>query len=152
MIQAAKSNAPPHPSSSYQPLTSPADIRQLLSQSKKGSTSANMHEIIYRVQKYDTHSDLSLVDRGANVGIAGNDVCVIERLNRNVDVQGIENHQLNNVPIVTAGGVTKTHRGEVIVILNQYAYTGQGTSIHSSAQIESYNNLVDDRAIKAGGN
>ena len=95
---------------------------------------------------------MSLVDRGANGGIAGSDVRIIERLNRHVDVQGIDNHQLNNVPIVTAGGVTKTHRGDVIVILNQYAYTGQGTSIHSSAQIESYKNLVDDRAIKAGGN
>ena len=107
LIQAAKSNAPPHSSSSSQALTSQADIRNLLSQSKKGSTTANMHEIIYRVQKYDTHSDLSLVDRGANGGIAGNDVRVIEHLNRPVDVQVIENHQSNNLHIVTAGGVKK---------------------------------------------
>ena len=55
---------------------------------------------------------------------------------RSVDIQGIDNHQLNNVPIVTAAVVTKSQRGDVIVILNQYAYMGKGTSIHSSPQIE----------------
>ena len=58
---------------------------------------------------------------------------------------------MNDIPIVTAGGVTKTQKGNVIVILHQYAYVGKGTSIHSSAQIEAYKNHVDDRAIKVGG-
>ena len=100
---------------------------------------------------HDSKSDVSLVDRGANGGIAGSDVRIIEKLHRNVDVQGIDNHKMENIPIVTAGGVTKTQRGEVILILNQYAYIGKGTLIHSSPQIEAYNNKVDDRAIKVGG-
>ena len=58
---------------------------------------------------------------------------------------------MNNIPIVTAGGVTKTQRGEIILILNQYVYVGKGTSIHSSPQIEACSNKVDDKAIKVGG-
>ena len=57
---------------------------------------------------------------------------------------------MRNIPIVISGGVTKTQL-VVVLILNQYAYVGKGTSIHLSAQIEAYKNKVDDRAIKAGG-
>ena len=57
---------------------------------------------------------------------------VIEKLHRHVEVQGIDNHRMNDISIVTSGGFTKTQRGEVILILNQYAYVGKGTSIHSS--------------------
>ena len=57
---------------------------------------------------------------------------------------------MTNISIVTAGGVTKTQRSEIILILNQYAYVGKDTSIHSSPQIEAYSNKVDDRAIKVG--
>ena len=110
-----------------------------------------MHNIIYKVKSYDTSHSSSLVDRGANGGIAGHDVRIIERLHRCVDIQGIDNHQLNDIPIVTASGVTKSQRGDIIVVLHQYAYIGKGTSIHSSAQIEFYKNFVDDRAIKIGG-
>ena len=103
------------------------------------------------MKAHDSSSDVSLVDRGANGGIAGNDVRVVEKLHRHVDVQGIDNHKMNDIPIVTAAGVTKTQRREVILILNQYAYVGKGTSIHSSPQIEAYSNKVDDRTIKVGG-
>ena len=109
------------------------------------------NEIIYKVSAHDASSDISLVDRGANGGISGSDVRIIEKLHRHVDVQGIDNHRMNDIPIVTAGGVTKTQRGDIILILNQYAYVGKGTSIHSSPQIEAYKNKCDDRAIKVGG-
>ena len=115
------------------------------------TTSINVSEIIYKITKYDTSSSISLVDRGANRGIAEDDVRIIDKLNRTVDVQGINNHQINDIPIVTAGGVTRTQRGDVILILHQYAYVGKGNSIHSSAQFEHYENKVDDRAIKVGG-
>ena len=48
------------------------------------------------------------MDRGANGGIAGDDVRIIEKSDRTVDVRGIDNHQITNIPIVTAGGVIKT--------------------------------------------
>jgi len=49
---------------------------------------------------------------------------------------------------VTAGGVIKAQHGPAIVILHQYAYTGQGKTIHSSGQLEWYKNNVIDKSIK----
>ena len=68
-----------------------------------------------------------------------------------VDVQGINNHQLNNIPIVTAAGVVDTQKGPVVVILNQYAHVKHGRTIHSAAQMEAHGIKVDDRAIPNGG-
>jgi hypothetical protein len=93
----------------------------------------------------------SLIDRGANGGIAGDDVRVIEHTMRTVDVRGIDNHEVTGIPIVTAGGVVKTQHGPVIAILSQYAYLGSGKTIHSAAQLEHYQNDVNDRSIKVHG-
>jgi hypothetical protein len=93
----------------------------------------------------------SLVNHGANGGIAGDNVCIIEKTLQNVDIQGIDNHQLNSIPIVTAGGVVQFQCGPVIAILHQYAYVGRGCSIHSSGQLEWYKNSVDDCSINTAG-
>ena len=37
------------------------------------------------------------------------------------------------------------------LILNEYAYSGQGPTIHSSGQIEWHNNFVDDKSTQVGG-
>jgi len=147
---------------------SPADIRQVLSNTMarppgtipqkqeeivvNGKTywQVHMHNI-YSVSASRSSATQSLVDRGANGGIGGSDVRVIHKTHRSVDVQGINNHQMVNIPIATVGGVINTQRGEVIAILHQYAYTGLGTSIHSPAQLEWYKNDVNDRSIKVGG-
>ena len=60
--------------------------------------------------------------RGANGGVAGEDVRVINESVRAINVQGISNHQLTDLKIVTAGGVMETQDGPVIAILHQYAY------------------------------
>jgi len=52
---------------------------------------------------------------------------------------------------VTAGGVIKTQHGPAIAILHQYAYTGQGKTIHFSGQLEWYKNDVNDKSIKVAG-
>ena len=45
----------------------------------------------------------SLVDRGANGGVAGNDIIVIEtHPDREVDIRGIDNHEITAIPLVTA--------------------------------------------------
>ena len=72
------------------------------------------------------------MDHGANGGIAGDDTRIISKTGRFVDVQGIDNHQLVDIPIVTAGAVINTQKGEVIAVMNQYAYPGKGKTIHSS--------------------
>ena len=93
----------------------------------------------------------ALVDRGANGGIAGDDVCIIANTEKYVDIQGIDNHRMNDIPIVTAGGVINTQKGEVIAIMHQFAYTGKGKSIISCVQLEAFKQTVHDKSTKAGG-
>ena len=93
----------------------------------------------------------SLVDRGANGGIAGDDVRIISKTGKTVDIQGIDNHRINEIPIVTAGGVINTQKGPVIAIMHQYAYTGKGKSIHSCAQLEAHKQTVHEKSMKVGG-
>jgi hypothetical protein len=45
----------------------------------------------------------ALVDRGANGGLIGNDVRIMCTTDREVDVSEIDNHQMNNLRIATAG-------------------------------------------------
>ena len=93
----------------------------------------------------------SLVDRGANGGILGNDARVYLKHTREVDVTGIDNHELNALVIVDAPAKITTHKGPAIAVLRQYAYHGLGRTIHSCAQFEYYKNQVNDRSMKVGG-
>ena len=68
-----------------------------------------------------------------------------------MNIQGIENHQIIGIPIVTAGAVFHTQRGPVIVILRQYVYIGHGKVIHSSEQLESFNCDINDKSMKVNG-
>ena len=111
----------------------------------------NMAQVIYSVSNHRSSKTASLVDRGANGGIAGDDVRIMSRTGRSVDIQGINNHQITDIPIVTVGGVTTTQKGRVILIMNQYAYHGKGKTIHSAAQFEWYKNNVNDKSIKVEG-
>ena len=134
------------------------DIRQLMSndvfkKKKKVNSNINvdMTDMTYHVSKLATTSDHALVDRGANGGIAGENVRVISRTDRTVNVTGVDNHQITDLQIVTAGGIIPTQRGEVIAILHQYAHNPMGKTIHSSIQLEHFKNAVDDRSSKIKG-
>jgi hypothetical protein len=93
----------------------------------------------------------SLIDRGANGGIAGDNVHIIERAMHTVNVCGIDNHEVTGIPIITTSGVVKTQHRPVIAILPHYAYLGSGKTIHSAAQLEHYQNDVNDHSIKVHG-
>ena len=114
---------------------------------------ARTHKVNY--QMYNTkHADptlSSLVDRGANRSIAGSDIHVHWLSDRKVNVTGIENHQMPDLHIGTFLGMTKSNYGDILVVLHQYAYHGQGKTIHSSPQMEAFGITVDDKSIKAGG-
>ena len=143
----------------------PADIRRVMSTTSTrykgglGGTGkdpgkkreANTAQVTYKVTTSAQSPTHSLIDRGANGGIAGTDVRVIFKTQRLVDVQGIDNHQMCDVGIGTVGGVVQTQKGPVIAIFHQYALHGKGTSIHSCAQMEAYKLDVNDKSIHAGG-
>ena len=50
----------------------------------------------------------SLVDRGANGGIAGGDIRVINKTTKSVNIRGIDNHQITGVLSVTVKRMTNT--------------------------------------------
>ena len=145
----------------------PSDIRKVLSSigrtptdepdtseiTIKGKTYRLVNATIFYIVSASLQSNKhgSLMDRGANGGLAGDDTRVIMTMLHSVDIQGLDNHQVTNIPIVTAGAFAVSQRGPVIIILNQYAGIGRGRSIHSSAQLEAYGNDVNDRSIKVQG-
>ena len=88
----------------------------------------------------------SLIDSGANGGISGDDVMVIsEDPNKKVDVSGIGNGEIRDAPICTVAGLIETNKGPVIGMFNQYAHSGEGKTIHSVIQMESFGIIVNDR-------
>ena len=64
----------------------------------------NVHRIQYRFSEAaaDNHRlESSLVDRGANGGLAGEDIRIIEHTLRKADISGINDHTVVGLPIVT---------------------------------------------------
>ena len=76
--------------------------------------------IQYTVKQANLRKSFALIDRGANGGITGEDVRIITKTTRSVDVQGLDSHQVNNIPIVTCCDITETNCGPAILVLNQW--------------------------------
>ena len=64
------------------------------------------------------HEFLSLVDRGANGGICGDDMTLISYTRRTIDVQDIDNHELPQLKLLcSCSGVVCTQWGPAILYL-----------------------------------
>ena len=82
------------------------------------SNESTMHGKTYRefsqhatccIKKSSSFSLYLLVDRGSNSVVVGSEARFIEtRSNRKVDIRGIDNHEITDIPQVTAGEVTST--------------------------------------------
>ena len=118
---------------------------------KTGAGSLHLRYSIHTNELRSKGDRGSLIDRGANGGILGNDARVIVTHHRRVDVTGIDNHQMTGLKMVDGAGKILTQKGFVIAILRQYAYHGINRTLHAAGQIEHYKNQVFDRAIKCGG-
>ena len=101
--------------------------------------------------QHANHTNQQLVDRGANGGLAGSDMRVIHKTQRKINIQGIDNHEVTGLDVVTDATLLNTSQGNVIGILNEYAYLGKGSSIHSSGQLEWFKTHVDEKSVKVGG-
>ena len=86
--------------------------------------------------QHANHTNQQLVDQGANGGLAGSDMRVIHKTHRKINIQGIDNHEVTGLDVVTAATLLNTSQGKVIGIFNEYAYLGKGSSIHSSGQLD----------------
>ena len=98
--------------------------------------------------QHANHTNQQLVERGANGGLAGSDMRVIHKTHRKINIQGIDNHEVTGLDVVTAATLLNTSQGKVIGIFNEYAYLGKGSSIHSSGQLEWFKTNVDENLSK----
>ena len=112
---------------------SPADLCNMLSMSSKHAADkprqANTH-LTYTVGKHRADKLGALIDQGGDGGVAGTDVHVIKTTHRAVNVQGVSDHQVTDLKIVTAGGIVQMQHGPVITIFHQHAHLGTGKTIH----------------------
>ena len=101
--------------------------------------------------QHANHTNQQLVDRGANGDLAGSDMRVIHRTYCKINIQGIDNHEVTGLDVVTPATLLNTSQGKVIGIFNEYAYHGKRSSIHSSGQLEWFKTNVDEKSVKVGG-
>jgi hypothetical protein len=114
--------------------------------------SAHSTRVHYRIGQHECSTlDKALVDRGANGGICGDDMLVLEGSERFVDVSGLAGHRENQLRIVTAQALINTHKGNVIATFHQMALLGKGKSILSCVQMEHYGAVIDDKSLRLGG-
>ena len=109
------------------------------------------HHFTYHVAQASQVKHGSLVDRGANGGLAGSDVRILSRSSRKCTVTGIDSHELQGLDVVQCAALVETSHGIVNLIMNEYACYGRGHTIHSYGQIEWFKNSVDDRSVQVGG-
>jgi len=112
--------------------------------------SVSMALSTYHVSASRRSASGSLVGRGANGGIVGDDCRLIKEMTQFVNIEGIDDHVMER-RLITAGATVKSNRGPVILIMNQYAHAGKGHTIHSSPQMEYYELSVDKKSRKVGG-
>ena len=106
----------------------------------------------YRItQQKLTQAQGSLVDRGANGGLLGDDVWIFAWTEKYVDVAGLNNHQEHGLRIASGAGIIDTNCGPHVALLHQYAYLGKGKTIHSCGQMEMFGLEVHDKSHIMGG-
>ena len=113
---------------------------------------SHMTKCHYRVGQHDVGDmEHALVDRGANGGICGSDMKVLEGSERFVDVVGLAGHKVSQLRIVTAQTLITTHKGDAIATFHQMALLGKGKSILSCLQMEAYGADINDRSCLLPG-
>ena len=58
--------------------------------------------------QHANHTNQQLVDQGANGGLAGSDMRVIHKTHRKINIQGIDNHEVTGLDVVTAATLLNT--------------------------------------------
>ena len=133
-------SAPTKPIRRYDgPIILPPQIYKLLSQDAMKALKA--HHFTYHIAQASQAKHGSLVDRGANGGLAGSDVRILSRSSRKCTVTGIDSHELQGLDVVQCAALVQTNHGIVNLIMNEYACYGKGHTIHSSRQIEWFETL-----------
>ena len=106
---------------------------------------AHVTNINYWIGQHDvTKMEFALVDCGANGGVCGDDMLVLEGSKCFVDVSGLAGHKVSQLRIATAEAMVTTHKGDAIATFHQMALLGKGKSILSCLQMETYGANIND--------
>ena len=69
------------------------------------------HHFTYHIAQASQAKHGSLVDRGANGGLAGSDVRILSRSSRKCTVTGIDSHELQGLDVVQCAALAETNHG-----------------------------------------
>ena len=100
--------------------TDPSDIHNVMSvfNAKGGISSQDPPRKIQVHQRYvfarANQSTNHLIDTGANVGLAGADMRVLQKTHRKINIVGIDDHELTGLNVVTAATLLNTQKGPII--------------------------------------
>jgi hypothetical protein len=111
--------------------------------------------VTYQISQFSSAQQQrgSLIDGGANGGLLGDDVRILEHVpHAFVNITGVADSEVTNLKLATAAAKVETMANEpVIVIMSQYANLGQGKTIHSKGQMEHFGMLIDNKSRNVGG-
>jgi hypothetical protein len=141
------------------------DVRHLLSNNTSRDSSAPPSRVVidsrtctllYCDRVYSIHHNSlqpsgSLIDGGANGGLSGSDLVVIEETLLTADVTSIAKNTCPQVLVWTVTGLIQTQHGPIIGVFHLYAHHGTGKTIHSVSQFHHFGTIVDDTPRSFGG-
>jgi hypothetical protein len=93
----------------------------------------------------------SLIDGGANGGLAGADMECVATTGITCNVKGLDDTEVKDLVIGTGRAIVETSSGPVVGLFPQYAFYGGAESVHAPAQLRSGGLLVDDCPRGNGG-
>ena len=76
------------------------------------------HHYTYHIAQASKATYGSVVDRGANGGLAGSDVRVLSKSSRKCTLTGIDSHELQGFDVVQCAALVETNHGIVNLIMN----------------------------------
>jgi hypothetical protein len=95
--------------------------------------------------------EISLLDRGAIVGIVGEAMLVLEGSEQYVDICGLAAHKVNQLRIVTAHALISTSQGDASATYHQMACLGKGKIYLLCLQLEAFGADINDRTRSLPG-
>ena len=135
----------------------PTDIQNVMSVSN-AKRNISSHESSRQIKTHERYvfarvnqSNHHLINRGANGGLAGADMRVLDTTPRKINIVGIDHHESTGLHVVTTAALLDTQKGPIIGDFHEYAHLGKVRSIHAAGQTEWFNCQVDDRSKIVGG-
>ena len=76
---------------------------------------------------------------------------MLEYTDQYADITGVDWASINALPLVTCAGTVHMTQGPIVLIMNQYAYYGKGSSVHSVRKLLHFGLHIDDSSSMIPG-